>query len=190
MPANNWVGVLTSSQIDSTALTNSTTATTIIPTAARFTLPNSFFDVIGKTIHIQAQGRISTVVTTPGTLTFSVRFGTGPVIVATSGALALNIVAKTNVAWTLEWLLTCRAIGGGTTANLMHNGTFSSEAVIGSPVPGTGGSGSLALVASAAAVGTGFDSTAAQIVDLFGTWSVANAANSILTHQYYLKALN
>lgn len=189
MTLSSWSETLITSQIDSTALTNSITATTIIPPAARYTLPNNFFS-IGKTLIIRASGRISTVVTTPGTLTFSVRIGTGPVIAATSGALALNIVAKTNVAWDLEWWLTCRAIGASTSANLMHNGIWNSEAVIGSPVPGTGGSGSLALVASAPAVGTGFDSTAAQVVDFFGTWSVANAANSILTHMYSIEAKN
>ena len=38
--------------------------------------------------------------------------------------------------------------------------------------------------------GTGFDSTAAQTVDLFGTWQTANAANSIQLHQYNFEALN
>jgi hypothetical protein len=178
-----------SSQIDSTALTNSTTATTILPPAARFTLPNNFF-YIGKMTRFTALGRISTVVTTPGTLTFSLRFGAGPVIVATSDALALNIVAKTNVAWMLQWVTTARAIGGSTSANLMHDGLFTSEAVIGSPLASVGGQGTLALVNSAPAVGTGFDSTAAQVVDLFATWSVANAANSITTHQFFFEDLN
>ena len=178
-----------SEQIDGTVLTNSTVATSIIPAAARFTLPNNFF-YIGKVTRFRAMGRISTVVTTPGTLTFSLRFGAGPVIVATSDALALNIVAKTNVAWDLEWITTCRAIGGSTSANLMHNGRFMSEAVVGSPLVSVGGVGTLPLVAAAPAVGTGFDSTAAQVVDLFATWSVANAANSITTHQFFFEDLN
>lgn len=189
MTLSTWQETLVTSQVDSTALTNTVTATSIIPAAARFTLPSSFF-AVGKKLRLTAQGRISTVVTTPGTLTFSVRIGTGPVICATSDALTLNIVAKTNAAWDLEWILTCRAIGGGTSANLMHNGTWKSEAVIGSPLVTVGGVGVLPLVAAAPAVGTGFDSTAVQIVDLFGTWSVANAANSILTHQYDLVSLN
>ena len=176
-------------QIDGTALTNSTTATSILPPAAIFTLPNNFF-YIGKMIRIRAMGRISTVVTTPGTLTFSVRLGAGPVIAATSDALALNVVAKTNVAWDLEWILTARAIGGSTSANLMHNGRFTSEAVIGSPLGSVGGAGTLALVNSAPAVGTGFDSTAAQKVDFFATWSVASASNSITLHQFALEDMN
>jgi hypothetical protein len=104
--------------------------------------------------------------------------------------MALNIVAKTNVPWILEWIMTCRAIGSGTTSNLMHQGAWTSEAVIGSPLPSAGGAGTHLLPNAAPAVGTGFDSTAAQTVDLFGTWSVANAANSIQVHQYKIEALN
>jgi hypothetical protein len=178
-----------SSQIDSTALANSTTATSIIPPAARFTLPNNFF-YIGKVTRFRALGRISNIVTTPGTITFSLRFGAGPVIVATSAALQLNAVAKTDVAWNLDWITTCRSIGGSTSATLMHNGLWTSEAVVGSALPAAGGNGSLSLVPSAPAVGTGFDSTAAQVVDLFATFSIANAANSIQAHQFFFEDLN
>jgi hypothetical protein len=135
---------------------------------------------------LTAQGRISTVVTTPGTLTLDVRLGA--VIAANGGAMTLSTTAKTNVAWWLEWVLTCRAIGSGTISNLMHQGMFSSEAAGATTVAGE--AKSIMLPQSAPAVGTGFDSTAAQTVDLFGTWSIANAANSIQLHQYKLEALN
>lgn len=180
---------LITAQADGTALTNTITATSIIPLSAIYTLPNNFF-YIGKQILISAAGRISTVVTAPGTLTFSIRIGTGPVIVATSDALALNIVAKVNVTWSLDWLLTCRAIGGGTAANLFPTGIWRSEAVIGAALPAAGGNGVMHLVASAPAVGTGFDSTAAQKVDFFATWSTASASNSIQLHQYALDDIN
>jgi len=73
---------------------------------------------------------------------------------------------------------------------MMHQGTWTSEAVIGAALPAAGGAGVHLLPNAAPAVGTGFDSTAAQAVNLFGTWSVANAANSILTHQYMVESLN
>lgn len=174
-----WTAV--ASQVDGAALASSTSATSLLPSSAKFTLPANFLS-IGTKFRVRAAGRVSTVVTTPGTLTLDVRFGS--VIIATSPAFALNIVAKTNVSWILEWDMTCRAIGGSTSANFMHIGKWTSEAVIGSPVPGTGGSGVLLIPASAPAVGTGFDSTAAQQIDLFGTWSISNAANSILCHQF------
>jgi hypothetical protein len=46
------------------------------------------------------------------------------------------------------------------------------------------------LPASSPAAGTGFDSTAAFVVDVFGTWSVANASNSIRLDQFSLWAPN
>ena len=46
------------------------------------------------------------------------------------------------------------------------------------------------LVASAPAVGTGFDQTVNNTSDLQAKWSIANAANSITVHTYALWALN
>lgn len=172
---------------DSTAYTTSTTPTSILPPSAVFTLPAGFLYYPGQQLLVKAGGRISNVVTSPGTLTFSVMLGA--VVAATSGALALNIVAKTNVTWELEWKLTLRGVGAGTTGTFMHTGEWSSESVIGSPLPSAGGSGTLLLPASAPAVGTGFNCQAAQAVDLFATWGTNNA-NSILTHWYTLTSIN
>lgn len=168
---------------DGTALANSTTATSLLPASRKITLKTSFFDRVGKRLRIRASGRISTVVTTPGTITLEARLGS--VVVFNSGALALNTVAKVNVGWIYEANLVCRAIGSGTNANLLGQGFWASEAVIGSPLPTAGGSGVLILPFNTAPVaGAGFDSTAAQAVDFFATWSVANAANSIQLHQF------
>lgn len=186
MSIQTWQETLITAQVDGTALTASTTATSILPTAAKYTLPANYFQV-GRALRVGVLGRISNVVTTPGTLTLELKFGS--VIVASSGAISLNIVAKTNVPWWLEWHLTCRAIGSGTAANLMHQGVWQSESVVGSPLPTVGGNGSLLIPVGAPAVGTGFDSTATQQVDLFATWSLNNA-NSIQTHQFRLESLN
>ena len=102
-------------------------------------------------------------------------------MVATSGALPLNVVAKTNVHWAMEIEVFQRAIGSGTAANLIQGRSwFMSEAYVASPLPSAGGSGTILLPYNTApAVGTGFDSQAAYLLDLFATWSVANASNSI-----------
>jgi hypothetical protein len=176
-----WESLITS-QVDGTALTNTVTATSIIPAAAKFTLPANFLSHIGRKLRVVANGRISTVVTTPGTLTFDIRLGA--VTAAASSAMALSATAKTNVSWYLEWDLTVRAIG--TTANLMHVGRWTSEAAGATTVAGE--AKSILIPTSAPAVGANFDSTAAQQVDLRATWSVANAANSITLHQYELMA--
>lgn len=187
MSLQTWQECLIAAPSDGTALTNSTTETSILPAAAKLVLPANYL-YVGRVLKLTATGRISNVVTTPGTLTFNVKFGS--VIVAASGALNLNVVAKTNVTWWLEWYLTCRAIGGSTSANFMHTGEWTSESVVGSPANTAGGAGSLNLPVSAPAVGTGFDSTASQIVDLTATFSVANASNSIQLHQFMLASLN
>lgn len=184
MSLQTWQETLISAQVDGTAHNNSTTATSIIPAAARFTLPANFFS-IGKVLRVTAIGRISNIVTTPGNITLDVRLGA--VVAFNGGAVAMNTTAKTNVPWRLEALLTCRAIGGGTSANLMGIGTLTSESVVGAAA---GTALTASLPASAPAVGTGFDSTTSQAVDLFATFSVANAANSIQVHEYVLEALN
>lgn len=186
MSIQSWQETLVSATADSTALTASVTATTILVPMAVFTLPANYF-YVGRRIKISASGRVSNIVTTPGTLTLDLRFGA--VIAANGGAMALNTTAKTNVPWHLEWVLTCRSVGSGTTATMMHQGRWSSESVIGSAAPAAGGSGTHMLPNVTPVVGTGFDSTSALAVNLFGTWSLNNA-NSILTHQYMLESMN
>lgn len=176
-------------QSDGTALTNTITATSILPVASKLLIPaNSWF--IGRAMRVRAAGRISTVVTTPGTLTLDLRVTDSAavtVIAATSGAITLNTVAQTNAAWDLEWLLTCRAIGNAALTTLMHQGKFTSVAantLNAAPVAVA------MLPATAPAVGTGFNATLNNSLDLFATWSVANAANSIQVHQFAVEMLN
>lgn len=185
---NSWTGLLTSMQADGTAVANTTTETTLLTTQAKVTLGSRDLTDIGQALRMRAMGRISNIVTTPGTLTFRVKFGS--IIVATSGALVLNVAAKTNVTWILDWDLTLRTIGGGTAASFMHSGQWQSESVIGSPAAGAGGASSHIFPASAPAVGTGFDSTIANQFDLTAQWSVANAGNTVQCHTLKLESLN
>lgn len=184
MSLQTWEETLVTAQVDGTALANSTTATSIIPAAAKFTLSSNFF-AIGKRLRVTASGRISNIVTTPGTLTLDLRFGS--TVVFNGGAVSLNTTAKTNVTWNLQMDLTCRAIGSGTSTTLMGTGYLISESVVGAAA----GTALMAnLPVSAPAVGTGFDATASQAVDLFGTFSIANAGNTLTLHQYALESLN
>lgn len=186
-----WQGVLVSAPADGTALNTSTTETSILPTSAKFTLPGNFLFYPGQALRIRAMGRISNIVTTPGTLTLRIKMGpTSSIAVATSPAFALNTTAKTNVTWILDWDLTLRSVGGGTSATFMHSGQWQSESVIGSPAAGSGGPSAHIIPASAPAVGTGFDSTVANVLDLTAQWSISNAANSIQLHTYKLESLN
>jgi hypothetical protein len=125
---------------------------------------------------------MSNIVTTPGTLTLTIRLGS--IDVFSSGAMTLNTVAKTDNHWIFEGELIARALGTGTSTTLFPKGCrFMSHSVIGSPAPTAGGAGVHLLPYNAApAVGSGFDNSTSQLLDLMATWSVANAGNSIQLH--------
>lgn len=183
-----FVGLLKASVANSTALASSTSQTTILPLGAIYLLPPNFIDYVGKSFRVLAFGRMSTVVTTPGTFAFTLKVGT--VNAATTGAIALNTTAQTNASWWLDWSLTVVTVGGGTACTLMHAAHFTSRAIIGSVAAASGGNQTIVLPDTAPAAGTGFDETAQQSIDLQGTWSISNASNSILTHSYKLYSEN
>lgn len=185
MPNQSWTQVLASASGDGTAIT-AAAATSALPPSAKISLGPGFFYFPGQMLHVFAHGRISVAVTTPGTARFDFRLG--GIVVFDTGALNLNVVAKTNVPWWLEMYLTCRAIGSGTAANLMGIANFQSEAVVGSPVPTAGGNGGLLAPVGAPAVGGGFDSTVSLTTDLFFTQTVATG--SLTLHSYKLSSLN
>jgi hypothetical protein len=175
---------LVASQVAGTAKT-AIAAGSILDPSSVITLPAQYWQV-GRVLRIKAFGLISCVVTTPGTARFDVRLGA--TVVFDSQAINLNVVAKTNVGWNLEIVLTCRTIGSGTAATLAGQGRFMSEAVVGSPLPTVGGSGMVMLPYNAATVvGPGFNSTAAATLDLFHTQTVATG--SITVHQYTVESL-
>lgn len=185
MSLQGWQETLITAQVDGTALASSVTATSILPAAAKFTLPANYFGYIGKVLRLTAQGRISTTSSSP-TITFDVRLGA---VIVFNGAAVATVAAgaQTNKTWQLEALLTCRAIGASTSANLMGIGKLTSSAVVGS----SGGNANTALLPdSAPAVGTGFDSTVSNVVDLFATWSASSASNSVQLHSFALESLN
>lgn len=152
-----------------------------IPTANRIVLPNNFF-YIGRALHIVMSGRISCAVTTPGTARFDICLGAaGTTIVFDTLALNLNIVAKTTVPWYLDVLLTCRAVGTGTTTTFFPAAWFASEAVVGAPLPSVGGNGFLNVPVGTPAVGAGMDNTAASALDVFFTQTVATGSLTVHT---------
>jgi hypothetical protein len=97
------------------------------------------------------------------------------------------------VPWMMEILLTCRAVGASTSANLMGQGTFISRAILDSGATAdatTVGHPELLIPETTPAVGTGFDSTVANQSDLYVACSASNASNAIQLHQYTLESLN
>jgi hypothetical protein len=194
MSLQSWQETLITAQADGTTLVSSTTPTSIIPAAARYTLPSNYFSVVGKQLRIRASGRSGSGTASTGNITFDVRFGTvaTPIIVWNGAATALNTATiPANATWELEVLLTCRAIGSGTSANMIGVGKWISRHALNAPVVGTTtGVGAVLLPDTAPAVGTGFDSTITNVVDLFAAFSVSSANQTIQLHQYTLESLN
>lgn len=179
------VQVIASSYTDGPTLTGAAAAS-MVPTYVPTTLPAGYWQ-IGRSWRITASGRISCVVTTPGTARFDLRLG--GVVAWDSLAIPLNTVAKTNVPWYLDVLLTCRAVGSGTSANLIGQGFWVSEAGLNVAVPSTGPGpgGNVLPYNTAPAVGTGFNSQSALTLDFFFTQTVATG--SMTCHQFMIEQL-
>lgn len=178
---------LVTSIVDGPTLT-AAAAAQCIPPAAKITLPNNFFE-LGSMLHIVASGRISSVITTPGTARFDVRVG-GVIVFDSLAILLATAAARVNVGWWLDIMLTCRVIGGtGATSQLLGQGTWTSSDIIASPLDVAGPAGTALLpFNSAPAVGTVFDNTLANTLDMFFTQTVATG--SLTLHQYRVEALN
>jgi hypothetical protein len=184
MAVENWIAGVT----DGPTLTAAARAS-CIPTAERRTFLGSGFWYPGRGMHIQMSGRISCVVTTPGTARFDVCLGSaGTTIVFDTLALNLNIVAKTTVPWMLDILLICRAVGSGTSTTFFPRAWFASEALVGAPLPSVGGNGFLNVPVGTPAVGAGADNTAIHILDVFFTQTVATG--SMTVHNYRVDIIN
>lgn len=178
---------LVEAQSDGTAVT-ATAEGSLLPAQAKISIPSGYLFRIGKRFAVRASGRISNIVTTPGTLTLRFKMGpTANIIVAASQAIQLNAVAKTNVSWYLDLTMTLRSVGGGTSAAWFPMGTWTSESVVGSPVPASGGAGTAQWQAATPVVGTGFDSTVDNFIDLSAQFSLTG--NSIQLHTFGLEDL-
>ncbi|HSW63920.1 MAG TPA: hypothetical protein VLH56_11535 [Dissulfurispiraceae bacterium] len=179
------VQVIASSYSDGPTLT-AAAAASMLPTYVVTTLPAGYFQ-IGRQWRITMSGRVSCVVTTPGTFRINLRLGA--VTAWDSLAIPLNIVAQTNVPWFGEILLTCRSVGSGTSATLFGMGRFNSTAFLNVPAVATGPWSGIITVPynTAPVVGTGFDSTAANALDMQFTQTVATG--SFTLHQMLIEQL-
>jgi hypothetical protein len=181
---------LVEAQGDGTAFSTSTAETSLLTGAAascKIPLRGGYIYRIGQRFMVRATGRMSNIVTTPGTLTLRFKLGpTANIAVATSSAISLNTTAKTNVGWYLDLGLTVRSIGASTSATLFAQGSFQSESIVGSAA---GIANGVLFQASAPAVGTGFDSTVANQIDLTAQFSISNAGNGMQLHTFALEDL-
>lgn len=193
MSLKGWQETLVTAQADGTALSSFTTAASILPSAARWTEPAGEVANIGKQYEIVAAGRLSNVVTAQPTFTWEFRMGpTSNIVAFTTGAFTCSTTVHTNVPWLLYLLLTVRSVGGGTAATFMGQATMHSQAFVASGATADGANTHTMLMGpnTAPAVGTGWDSTIGNIMDLYVGCSSSNAGNAVQLHQYSLRRLN
>lgn len=179
MSAQGFSELLVSTQVDGPTLV-AAAAATCLPGQGKFTIPPNTFGFIGKVLRIQAWGRISSVITTPGTARFDVRMG-GTVVFDSLAILLDTVAGHTTVGWKLDIMMTVRATGSA--GNFMGQGTWTSEDLLG--VPATAPKGVLSAILpwnTAPVVGNNVDLTAAQQLDMFFTQTAATG--SMTVHQF------
>lgn len=178
MGIQTWVGPQRVTKVDGPTLVSSNTITSLLQPQDKIVIPGgSIYVGLGIRAHILA--RISTVVTTPGTFTFTFRYGS--TAIAASSAFTLTATAQTNDTLVADVNLTCRA--EGSSGNFMFDGVVSSNVFANSFSSIFFGPGTVPVV------GGNADLSVNGFIDLMGTWSVSNAANSITVHQFQLEFL-
>lgn len=183
-----YAAALITAQGAGAALASSTTPTSILPGQAKYTFGAGEFQV-GQTFRVTAWGKLSNLVTTPGTITWDLRLGA--VVAFNAGAMQLSSTAHTDATFRLVFDFRVDSVGSGTSAKLIGVLAATSQALsLTAAADNVSTMPTLLGPATAPAVGTGFDSTAANVLDLFATFSINNAANSITLLGYVLESLN
>lgn len=186
--SNNWQEVLYKTTADNTAVTNSTTETPVIEAALVPTIPAKYC-TFGKILKWFIWGRVSTVVTTPGTITFKRRWGgtagtppTGTTMV-TSKAQRPKVTVSTNMASWFEIITVFR----GDIAVAAPSFTMG-QCNMGNTIGDAQAAGENPWPDAPAAVNV--DTTVASLDTPSITFSVATATTSWQTHIGRLEALN
>lgn len=179
-----WNQMLINANVVGSGPSNTVTETSVLPAMAKFTIPANLLQ-IGSMLRCTAIGQMSNVVTTPGTFTFNFKFGSTAVF--TTGAMTCSTTAHTTLPHWLDILMTCRAMGSS--ANFMGQARASGIMCLLSGADLTT-HGTLLGPATAPAVGSNFDSTATQQVDLTLTTSVSTSGTNYTLQQYILESLD
>lgn len=170
-----------------TAKSMLTSATATEASAAAITLPAGFWSR-GGYLEVDIHAAVSNRVTGPDT--FTVQLMMGSIIAFTSGAINLTTTAHTTIPCIIKGRFTCRSEGVGTLATLMGQWYLQGQmiAMAASLADGAANTGWAMGPNTAPAVGTGFDSTIANTLDLWVAQSFSGAGNGFQVQQYVAKA--
>jgi hypothetical protein len=187
--SDGWQETLTAQVAAGSSNGSYTTAISVINPQALHVIPAGWWR-IGRTLRINVWGGIGSTANDP-TITFQVKIGS--VVAFTTGAIQLNTEVHTDLPFHLEILLTCRAVGNSTNANLMGMGRITGRMLTYTAAQTDGPNTNTVLMvpATTPTVGTGFDSTTAQILDLFAGWAgETSASNTVTVDMYTVESLN
>jgi hypothetical protein len=188
--AQELVNITVAGTLYNTYTTAKSVLTSLTSTAAStglITLAPNFFQ-LGARLEIDFVAGISNRVTGPDT--FTVQVMVGSVIAFTTGAINLTTTAHTTIPCKCHIDLSVRSVGNGTLATLEGQAEFTGQmvAMAASLADNAGGTGYAMGPNTAPAVGTGFDSTIANTLDLWVAQSVSNAGNGFQLRQYSVKS--
>lgn len=177
-----WEESLESITANGTAIANSTSEALLCPD---FNLP-AYYMAAGRTLRLWAAGLLSSVGSSPGTLTVRVRWGglAGTTLLATN-AMAQDSTARTDVGWCFTGHIVCRT--SGVTGTFMNGGIFFTYAYDAAAAYRPINMGSAGISTNAAVT---VDTTAAKLLSVTGQFSVASASNTMLCQQRVIEVLN
>lgn len=192
MPIQGWTQGLATQRVAGTLFTTFTTAKTVINQEALMDIGRNSI-VVGTSYTVTVSGGISNIVTTPGTITFQVMFGS--IVVWTSGAIQLNATAHTTLPFRLIVDLTCQLVNttvGGAIAKFNGIGVLSGVMFTktAAQVDGVNSETVITVPVTAPALGTAFDSTISQTMDFWAGFSISAGGNGIQVWNYRVDGNN
>ena len=184
-----WRDLLTPRRVliaDGVQVIASTAETVMCPD---FTFAADYLEV-GDALKYTLFFNTSTVITTPGTVTFRLRWGgVGGVSLAASGAYAPDpTAASTTVSGWIEWYMVCRSTGTAGTAftmgrmNIVDFDDASATTIIGNL--------NMGVIPVSAPATAAIDTTIAKALSPTVQFSVTTATTQLTNHLAFLESLN
>ncbi len=180
--------VLVSQDAVGTAFSSFTTAKSILNVNDVYPIPQPWF-TRGLKLRVSGLLAVSNIVTTPGT--FALQVNMGSVAAFTSGNIQLNATAHTLLPLPFSVTMRLDSVGSGTAAKWLGAGWVAGiqPTLTAAQVDAVNTSGLFQAPVTAPAVGTGFDSSVSQNLDLFFGFSISNAANTVQIYDYTVERL-
>lgn len=175
MSSVKWIEPLVVSRANAGPTLTSAATASCIPTDCKLSLPAQTIDAVGKRLRIEIGGKITTAVTTPGTIKFEVQLG-GTKVWDGVAISAVDTAGFSNVPWHLTVELTAQVVG--TAATFLGTGRLVSAVL-------TKGSECLPY-RTAPAAGSSVDTGTALSVDVMYTPSLGTTSLTVNEYAVYL----